>query len=58
MAFVTYGGFAAGSAAEQLAAVAIELRMIPVRDQVNIRLIGVALDEHGMPTEATSSART
>ena len=58
VAFVTYGGFAAGSrAAEQLAAVAIELRMIPVRDQVNIRLIGVALDEHGMPTEELYTKR-
>ena len=52
IAFVTYGGFASGArAAEQLATVALEVRMIPIRDQVNIRLIGLATDEHGAPTE-------
>lgn len=52
VAFVTYGGFAAGSrAAEQLALVAIECRMVPIRDQVNLRLIGLPTDEHGAPTE-------
>ncbi|HTR52327.1 MAG TPA: NAD(P)H-dependent oxidoreductase [Kofleriaceae bacterium] len=52
VAFVSYGGFAAGArAAEQLSLVAIELRMVPVRDQVNVRLIGLAADEHGAPSE-------
>jgi NAD(P)H-dependent FMN reductase len=52
VAFVTYGGFAGGArAAEQLAAVAIELRMVPIRDQVNVRLIGLVTDEHGAPTD-------
>jgi NAD(P)H-dependent FMN reductase len=52
VAFVTYGGGANGArAAEQLACVAMEVRMIPLRDQVNLRLMGLALDEHGMPTD-------
>ncbi len=52
VAFVTYGGFAAGArAAEQLALVAIEVRMVPIRDQVNLKTIGLATDEHGAPTE-------
>ena len=52
VAFVTYGGGANGArAAEQLAAVAIELRMVPLRDQVNVRLIGLATDERGAPSE-------
>ena len=52
VAFVSYGGNASGArAAEQLAQVAIELRMVPIRDGVNIRLIGLATDEHGAPTD-------
>jgi NAD(P)H-dependent FMN reductase len=52
VAFVSYGGTAAGArAVEQLRLVAIELRMVPIRDEVNVRLIGVALDERGQPTE-------
>jgi len=52
IAFLSYGGFAAGArAAEQLSLVAIEARMVPVRDQVNLRLIGLAADEHGAPSE-------
>ena len=52
VAFVTYGGFAAGArAAEQLALVAVEVRMVPIRDQVNLKMIGMATDEHGAPSE-------
>jgi NAD(P)H-dependent FMN reductase len=52
VAFVSYGGTAGGArAVEQLRLVAIELRMVPIRDEVNVRLIGVALDERGQPTE-------
>jgi NAD(P)H-dependent FMN reductase len=52
VAFVSYGGTASGARAiEQLRLVAIELRMVPIRDEVNVRLIGVALDERGQPTE-------
>ncbi|MGO9839372.1 MAG: NADPH-dependent FMN reductase [Polyangiaceae bacterium] len=52
VAFVSYGGTASGArAVEQLRLVAIELRMVPIRDEVNIRLIGVSLDEQGRPTE-------
>jgi NAD(P)H-dependent FMN reductase len=53
LGFVSYGGFAAGArAVEQLRQVAIELRMVPVRDEVNLRLIGLATDENGWPTDA------
>ncbi len=52
VAFVSYGGTAAGArAVEQLRLVAIELRMVPIRDEVNVRLIGVTLDQRGQPTE-------
>jgi NAD(P)H-dependent FMN reductase len=52
VAFVSYGGTAGGArAVEQLRLVAIELRLVPIRDEVNVRLIGVALDEHGRPTD-------
>jgi hypothetical protein len=58
VAFVTYGGGANGArAAEQLMSVTIEVRMVPIRDQVNVRLIGLALDEHGMPTDEFYSKR-
>ncbi len=51
--FVSYGGFAAGArAVEQLRQVAIELRMVPIRDEVNLRLIGLAVDERAWPSEA------
>jgi NAD(P)H-dependent FMN reductase len=51
VAFVSYGGFAAGArAVEQLRLVAIELRMAPVRDEVNLGLIGITLDDRGWPT--------
>jgi NAD(P)H-dependent FMN reductase len=56
--FVTYGGFAGGArAAEQLALVAIETRMVPIRDQVNVKTIGLATDEHGAPSEEIYSRR-
>jgi NAD(P)H-dependent FMN reductase len=52
VAFVSYGGTAGGArAVEQLRLVAIELRMVPIRDEVNVRLIGASLDERGQPTE-------
>jgi NAD(P)H-dependent FMN reductase len=50
--FVSYGGFAAGArAVEQLRLVAVELRMVPVREEVNLRLVGLAADERGQPTD-------
>jgi NAD(P)H-dependent FMN reductase len=50
--FVSYGGFAAGArAVEQLRLVAVELRMAPVRDEVNVRLVGYAADERGQPAD-------
>ncbi len=58
VAFVSYGGTAGGArAVEQLRLVAIELRMVPIRDEVNVRLIGAALDERGQPTEEFYSKR-
>ena len=52
VAFVSYGGFAAGArAVEQLRLAAVELRMVPVRDEVNVRLPGYAADERGHPAD-------
>jgi len=52
VAFVSYGGFASGArAAEQLRLVAVELRMVPIRDEVNVRLVGYAADEQGNPAD-------
>lgn len=52
VAFVSYGGFASGArAVEQLRLVAIELRMVPVRDEVNVRLVGYAADGRGHPAD-------
>ena len=52
VAFASYGGFASGArAVEQLRLVAIELRMAPVRDEVNVRLVGYAADERGHPAD-------
>ena len=52
IAFVSYGGNASGSrAVEQLRSVLIETRMVPVRGEVNIRLIGLQTDESGRPTD-------
>lgn len=52
VAFVSYGGLAAGArAVEQLRQVAVELRMVPVRDEVNLRLIGFAADDRGRPAD-------
>jgi NAD(P)H-dependent FMN reductase len=51
IAFVSYGGNAAGArAVEQLRQVAIEVRMVPVRGEVNISVIGLATDDAGAPT--------
>jgi NAD(P)H-dependent FMN reductase len=48
--FVGYGGFAAGArAVEQLRLVALELRMAPVRDEVNLSLVGFTADAKGWP---------
>jgi NAD(P)H-dependent FMN reductase len=52
VAFVSYGGFAAGArAVEHLRLVAVELRMVPVRDEVNVRLPGYAADPAGRPAD-------
>ncbi len=52
VAFASYGGFAAGArAVEHLRLVAVELRMVPVRDEVNVRLVGYAADERGRPAD-------
>lgn len=58
VAFVSYGGMAGGAwAVEQPRLVAIELRMVPIRDEVNIKLGAGALDERGRPTEEIYAKR-
>ncbi len=53
VAFVSYGGGSGGiRAVEQLRMVAVELQMIPIRPEVNIRLVWEAFDEQGTPKEA------
>jgi NAD(P)H-dependent FMN reductase len=53
VAFVSYGGTASGArAVEQLRNVAVEVRMVPVRGEVNIRLIGLQVDDTGRPTDS------
>ena len=55
--FVAYGGTASGArAVEQLRSVAVELRMVPVRGEVNIRLIGLQQDG-GKPTDPFYATR-
>ena len=52
VAFASYGGNAGGArAVEQLRNVAVEVRMVPVHGEVNIRLIGLQTDESGAPTD-------
>lgn len=52
VAFVSYGGTGCGArAVEQLRNVAVEVRMVPVRGEVNIRLIGLQTDDAGRPTD-------
>jgi NAD(P)H-dependent FMN reductase len=52
VAFVSYGGNAGGArAVEQLRNVAVEVRMVPVRGEVNLRLIGLQADDAGRPTD-------
>jgi NAD(P)H-dependent FMN reductase len=56
--FVSYGGFASGArAVEQLRLVAIELRMVPIREEVNLRLIGLAVDDRAFPSDELYSKR-
>jgi len=48
VAFVSYGGHAAGyRAVEQLRQVAVELQMVPIREQVGIQAPWAAFDEDG-----------
>jgi len=50
--FVSYGGTGNGvRAVEQLRNVAVELRMVPVKGEVNIRLVDLATGENGEPTD-------
>lgn len=52
VAFVSYGGASGGiRAVEQLRQVVIELKMIPLRDDLNIHYIWQALDENGEPKD-------
>lgn len=52
VAFVSYGGGSGGiRAVEQLRLVTVELQMIPIRPEVNIRMVWEAFDEQGVPKE-------
>ena len=52
-AIVTYGGVAGGyRAAEQLRQVLVELKMVPVREQVGVPAIRAAFDDAGEPRDA------
>jgi NAD(P)H-dependent FMN reductase len=56
VAFVSYAGSSGGvRAVEQLRSVAVETRMVPVRNQVNIRLGDLQVDETGRPTDIDSA---
>lgn len=51
LGFVSYGGVSAGTrVVQQLRQVSVELRMVPIRDEVPITLIGLQTDERGFPT--------
>ena len=50
VAFVSYGGSSLGTrAVEQLSGFAVETRMVPVRSEVNVRLIELQANEAGRP---------
>jgi NAD(P)H-dependent FMN reductase len=52
-AIVSYGGLAGGyRAAEQLRQVLVELKVVPVREQVGVPAIWAAFDEAGKPRDA------
>jgi NAD(P)H-dependent FMN reductase len=52
-AVVSYGAIGAGyRAAEQLRQVLVELRMVPVREQVGIAAVWMAFDKDGEPNDA------
>ncbi|HTP30038.1 MAG TPA: NAD(P)H-dependent oxidoreductase [Anaeromyxobacteraceae bacterium] len=58
VAFLGYGGFAGGArAVEQLRQVAVELRMVPTREEVNVRLVGYIADGRGWPQEEMYAKR-
>ncbi len=53
VAFVSYGGIAAGTrAVQQLRQVVVELQMTPIRNQVAIPFISAAFDPDGKPLNA------
>jgi len=55
VAFVSYGGGSGGiRALEQLRLVTVELQMMPIRPEVNIRMVWEAFDEQGNPKEAAT----
>ena len=59
VAFVSYGGLAAGSrAVQQLRQVVIEMQMIPIRDSVLIPLVWTAFNEQGELAHAESHIKS
>lgn len=58
IAFVSYGGSSGGvRSVQQLRQVSIELQMAPIREEVNIPMIGRALNEQGQPSDAFHTTR-
>ncbi len=58
VSFVSYGATSGGiRAVEQLRQVAVELRMMPLKEEVNIPLIWQAFTEQGQPQDEALNAR-
>lgn len=51
--FVSYGSVAGARSVEQLRQVIVELRMVPIRDSVQISGVAQAFDEKGEPKDAS-----
>lgn len=58
VAYVSYGGVSGGiRAVQQLRQVSVELQLVPMRDEVNIAMVGAALDEHCVPKDPVFEKR-
>jgi NAD(P)H-dependent FMN reductase len=58
MACVSYGGLGGGiRAVQQLRQVAVELQMVPLRDEVNISAVFRAFDDDGQPLDPALAVR-
>lgn len=58
VAYVSYGGISGGiRAVQQLRQVSVELQLVPLREEVNIAMIGSAFDEHSVPKDPVFEKR-